>query len=734
MYGLVSLSCRNEADRRIKRAHQCTLCNYLAEHYGNHARLYTTNETVFLYTLLDAQMEEKEGDVSTNCRFIHNNSKPSRALEYASAIAVMLGYSKILDSYYDERGPASRMLLALLKSQVKKAMSALEGLGFNPSLFSHQLILQHRLEERRFSSLSIVSKPSQRILGEIFANSAVVAGKVDNVQPLSCLGEDLGALLYALDGYSDIEQDFYRDRFNPFLVCRDVNDFTLKTSAMKDEVTLFCRERLEDISRRLKEMELYRYQELITRSLTHGLSNRAGQTIYEGSQPRAPSLGFNVLLPLSVLALKALVGQDQADGDMYDCCVWCCCDDQDPCPETSTPTGEPVIDYAVRTLGTGGAAAAVGAGAGILGGRLISRRGAEKPPEPEEDMVYTRDEFVEPDALETRIIDVPDELPEVPELDKSKIEDTTVDPGYYDTLVDDMGGKPPSKTVEEDHDIPEITKPDYPEDINDGVARGGMDHRDVWEWFMKNRGGEAKSPDTKPVFVSEESWKKPEEGGLSVWEKLWNPFRDRWRKYLSQTPEERAAEDAANAAAGKRARDHGAWGGKSDLNKALSDPTRPSEGDPKAALVQALRDRVAKPGVTGVRMTRGLLKMTGAGSTKTIIPKTRVPHMKNLGLSAMRATDQARKIGQGVSHVRDFSGVADGGLDLLSQTGMNKFTDTVSPDSTTIIDKSGVWQVEPAQQKAIDRFIDLHGRPPDPEKDFDVERWKNLVDSIREGE
>jgi hypothetical protein len=100
----VSLSCRNEADRRVKRAHQCTLCNYLAEQYGNHARLYTTNEAVFLYTLLDAQMEDKERIVSTNCRLFGNKSKPSYALEYASAIAVMLGYSRILDSYYDEQG------------------------------------------------------------------------------------------------------------------------------------------------------------------------------------------------------------------------------------------------------------------------------------------------------------------------------------------------------------------------------------------------------------------------------------------------------------------------------------------------------------------------------------------------------------------------------------------------------------------------------------------------------
>jgi hypothetical protein len=624
------------------------------------------------------------------------------------------------------------MFLALLKSQVNKAESVLEELGFIPSLFSRQLKLQHQLEERQCSSLSTVSKPSQKILGKILANSALVAGKPDNVKPLSYLGEDLGALLYTLDGYSDIEQDFYRNRFNPFLVCRDVNDFTLRTPSMMDEVTVFCRERLEDISSHLKEVSLNRYKDLITRSLTHDLPIRAGYVIREGSQPKAISLGFSMLLPLSILTLKALVGQDQGDADMYDCFVWCCCDDQDPCPETYTATGEPVIDYAVRTLGTGGAAAAAGAGAGILGGRLISRRGVKKPPEPEEDMVYVQDEFVEPD--ETRIIDIPDELPEVPELDRSKINDTTVEPGYNNRVINDLGGKPPSKTDEKDYEIPEITTPDYPEDIEGGVARGGMDHWEVWEWLKKNRGGEIKSPETKPVFISEERWKKPEEGGDSVWKKLWDDFRAPWRNYWSKTPEESAAEDAASAAGGKQARESGAFGGKSDLNKALTDPSRPREGDPKAALIQALRDRVAKPSVTGFRMTRGLLKMTGAGSTKTIIPNTRVPHMKNLGLSAMRATDQAKKIGQGVSHVRDLSGVADGSLDLLSQTGVSKFTDTISPDSTTIIDKSGVWQVDPAQQKAIDRFIDIHGRSPNPNSDYDVERWKNLVDSIREGE
>ena len=721
----------NRIDKRLVRLHRCTLCNHLAHRYGNHARIYLSNEALFLYLLTNAQTDQAQS-YSAGCTIINKSPKPSEALEYASAIAVMLAYSRLLDAYYDTGNITSRIMHTVMRNQAKHAEKILKSQGFDPEIFSRQIIIQHKLEKEGKASLRSASQPSSTILGAILAHSSKVADCEKNRDKLIKLGMNLGALLYALDGYSDIEQDFINNRFNPFLACRDDHAFRLKTPEIIEQTRLFCHERLTEINQNLSKIRLHRYKTLINHSLKEELTHRVNAVIKSGETVNPPPHYLNMLLPFTIIALKAIIGQGEGDGDMYDCCVWCCCEDEDPCagvcPEPLAHTGEPLIDYAVRTLSTGGGAAVTGVGAGIIGSRLLKRR-PEKTPEPEDDMIHRESEFVEP--KETRIIDIPDELPEIPELDKDKFRDSEVDPSYLDKISKTVGESPPPGSKQPKP--PEITSASYPENPDDGVARAGMDHWDVWEWLRKNRGVEFQTPETKPVFIDEKDWKSDDEHWF--WKKMRDLLTGPSEDYHSSTPEEKAAKDAADAAAGKKARElGGAYGGKSPLTKALSDPTNPDEGNPKTMLEQALRDRIAQPGVSGVRMTRGLLKSSGAANTKQIIPNSSVPHLKNLGLSTMRATEEAKKIGQGIQTVRDLSGVADGGLDLLSQTNLNPLVETISPDATTIIDKSGVWQVDQAQQEAINRFVEKHGIPPKPSDPSDVEEWKNMLNSIRRGE
>ena len=223
-----------------------------------------------------------------------------------------------------------------------------------------------------------------------------------------------------------------------------------------------------------------------------------------------------------------------------------------------------------------------------------------------------------------RIEEIPDELPEVPridvddtdkaippppETDQSKHMDTTMDPSIKD----------PDKRLPETS--PEITRPEYPEDIYEGVMDGsGFDK--MWDAFLKSRHFDPKPLDDsgrKRIGITDEHWKE------SPWSKMWRTFRESAEDYKF-TPEERARSIKAAAKGGKIARENPSTGCGSKGIRALSDPVRFSqtgEGNPKTMLEQAMMDYNAKNGSTAVRMFRAVEKMFRS-SYRTIVPKTRV--------------------------------------------------------------------------------------------------------------
>ena len=74
----------------------------------------------------------------------------------------------------------------------------------------------------------------------------------------------------------------------------------------------------------------------------------------------------------------------------------------------------------------------------------------------------------------------------------------------------------------------------------------------------------------------------------------------------------------------------------------------------------------------------------------------------------------------------DPSGLTDGILDGVSQTGLNIFTDVISPDSIVIAERTGHYQADPAQQEAIKQFLNTKGRLPSHDNPSDVREWARM--------
>jgi len=740
LYGLVKTSTSDKDQKILVRGHQCTLCNYTANKYGNLTRLFLNNDSVFLSMLISAQMKEHIVPEQVRCKIIGNHHKSNDTYEFLGAVAVMTGKSKALDAYYDSNALLPKISLSLLKKQFREAKKVLQEQGFPYAVFESGISRQHLIErESTDPDLDELHIPTSKIISTILGHTADLTGMEENRPVLSEIGYDLGALIYALDCYSDIEEDRLADKFNPFLLCESVPGDAWRSPEVTLKTIDFCNEKLFRIKENTSKLKLRRYGMQIIETLTTNLERRVYGSMLKALSPQ-PTHGMtyaHLMIPASMAFLKFMVTNGEGDGDLYDCCVWCS-DGECGCEgEGGVDPVQAMADEVVTIATQGGAAAAVAGGAAIVGGKIL--RGRRKPPEVGK---VPKDTFVSPEANrelvppdDVQIVEIPDELPEVPrlnmddsnkdippppEIDQSKHMDTTMDPSVKD----------PDKGLPDTP--PEITKPEYPEDIYDGVKAGGN-----FDWLFdamkKVRKFDPPPLDDagrKRLNITDEQWKE------SVWTKAWRNFRKAADDYYNTTSEERARRDKAAAAGGKIAKENPAFGGGSNGVKALSKPVgfdQTGEGDPKTMLEQAMMDYNAKNATTGVRMFRAVEKMFRS-TFRTIVPKTRVPPMENLGVPDMKNKplfNAAKEIGKKVVRVFDPSGLSEGILDGISQTNLNIITDVISPDSTVIAERTGYYQADPAQQEAIKQFLKTKGMLPRHDNPSDVREWTRIYREIK---
>ncbi|PPJ09265.1 hypothetical protein C5E51_13460 [Nocardia nova] len=269
MFGLLTPCAHSAAkyglDAADWRTHMCGLCLGLRDGHGQLARTATNTDAIVLNVLTEAQAGESARTAAGPCalRGMQRASvaaAESPGVRLATTASLLLGAAKIRDHADDgDAGPLVRRPMRKVADRwfaSARANAADIGLDIEPLIAAigrqaelEQAVWIHtacggqpRLQAahgrgaaaidsrgsdiesdtRTIGStpaelLATLTEPTQMCAAELFAHSAVLAGRPENTPALRDAGWHFGRIAHLADAIEDLDDDRRRNRFNPLL-------------------------------------------------------------------------------------------------------------------------------------------------------------------------------------------------------------------------------------------------------------------------------------------------------------------------------------------------------------------------------------------------------------------------------------------------------------------------------------------------------------------------------------
>jgi hypothetical protein len=207
------------------RGYYCGLCKYLKDEHGEISRLSLNYDITFLVILLTSIYKPKSRVVEEIC--IANPFKKKKKIvnevtEYAASMNVLLTHYKLEDNLKDDRGIKDILAYNIYKGKLK---TAYEKYPSKAEFIKLQLDTLHNLEQNKNYNIDEVSNTFGNLMGEIFSY------KNDKYEEdLRIIGFNIGKYIYILDAYEDLDEDYKKGRYNPFI------DYIDKKDELKEKV------------------------------------------------------------------------------------------------------------------------------------------------------------------------------------------------------------------------------------------------------------------------------------------------------------------------------------------------------------------------------------------------------------------------------------------------------------------------------------------------------------------
>jgi len=310
---------------------QCGLCQQLKKDYGTLARFLVNRDALILQLLTEAQLQQEPPHQKIRCGvqpFLHSAKANPKAAQFAAAVTVMMFWGKLMDSIADANGvsgfftrPLAKFLLWKNRHKIKKAETILQKLGFDVQLI-YDLFEQQQKLEQVAESLDEVASPTGQGLAALFAHTAILANRPENIDILKHLGEEVGAMLYILDARDDLFADIRRKRFNPLKLYACVKDVT-SISLAESKATAFLRQKFQVANEVFSGFETRSHQELLGNIFSLGLQKH----LERSKKQAAPNQAM------------ALSGDCDPGGCDPSCCDPSCCEPSGSEPSGSEPSG-----------------------------------------------------------------------------------------------------------------------------------------------------------------------------------------------------------------------------------------------------------------------------------------------------------------------------------------------------------------------------------------------------------
>lgn len=234
MFGYVRINKMDLTFREFDyyKGYYCGLCKYLKENHGEISRISLNYDITFLIVILSALY--KLDSKITQERCIANPFKKkmrivNEATEYAASMNILLSYYKLEDNLYDDGGIKDKVAFNIYKGRLKLAYKKYSQ---KAEYIKEQMENLRKLESESSKSIDKTSNTFGKIMGEIF-----VFKNDEYEEYLRNIGFNIGKYIYILDAYEDLDEDYKKGRYNPFI------DYIDKKQELKDKA-----ERLISIS------------------------------------------------------------------------------------------------------------------------------------------------------------------------------------------------------------------------------------------------------------------------------------------------------------------------------------------------------------------------------------------------------------------------------------------------------------------------------------------------------
>lgn len=214
MFGYVRINKMDLTFREFEnyKGYYCGLCKYLKENHGEISRLGLNYDITFLILILSAIYKPKTNIFEEVCivsPFKKKKKIINEITEYAASMNILLTYYKLEDNLLDDKGIKDILAYNIYKSKLKLAH---EKYPHKSNIIREQMKLLKELEKEENCSIDKVSNTFGEIMGEIFSY------KNDEYEEnLRRVGFNIGKYIYILDAYEDLDEDYKKGRYNPFI-------------------------------------------------------------------------------------------------------------------------------------------------------------------------------------------------------------------------------------------------------------------------------------------------------------------------------------------------------------------------------------------------------------------------------------------------------------------------------------------------------------------------------------
>lgn len=214
MFGYVRINKMDLTFREYEnyKGYYCGLCKYLKENHGEISRIGLNYDITFLIVILSAIYKPKTNIFEEVCLvspFKKKKKLINDITEYAASMNILLTYYKLEDNLLDDKGVKDILAYNLYKSKLKMAHKKYP---HKSQIIKEQMKILNQLEKNKEYNIDKVSNTFGELMGEIFAY------KKDKYEDdLRRIGFNIGKYIYILDAYEDLNEDYKKGRYNPFM-------------------------------------------------------------------------------------------------------------------------------------------------------------------------------------------------------------------------------------------------------------------------------------------------------------------------------------------------------------------------------------------------------------------------------------------------------------------------------------------------------------------------------------